>query len=48
MWRAMPLVDPKVNPILDTQTYEVEFEDESMSTYSVNVIAESMHDQCDD
>ena len=27
------------NPILDTQTYEVEFEDGSMSTYYANVIA---------
>ena len=26
------------NPILDTRTYEVEFEDGSMSTYSENVI----------
>ena len=35
------------NPILDTQAYEVEFEDGSMSTYSENVIAESMYAQCD-
>ena len=27
------------NPILDTHTYEVEFEYGSMSTYSANVIA---------
>ena len=27
------------NPILDHRTYEVEFEDESMSTYSTNMIA---------
>ena len=48
MWRAILLVEPKGNPILDTRTYEVEFEDESMSTYSVNIIAESMYDQCDE
>ena len=36
------------NPIIDTRTYEVEFKDGSMSTYSANVIAESMYAQCDD
>ena len=36
------------NPILDTRAYEVEFEDGSMSTYSANVIAESMYAQCDE
>ena len=36
------------NPILDTRTYEVEFKDGSMSTYSTNVIAESMYAQCDE
>ena len=34
------------NPILDTQTYQIEFKDGSMSTYSANVITESMYDQC--
>ena len=38
----------KSNPILDTQTYEVEFKDGSMSTYYANVIAESMYAQCDE
>ena len=28
-----------INPILDIQVYEVEFEDESMITYSENFIA---------
>ena len=28
-----------INPILDTRTYEVEFEDGSMSTQSENVIS---------
>ena len=36
------------NPIIDTRTYEVEFKDGSMSTYSSNVISESMYDQCDE
>ena len=36
------------NPIIDTRTYEVEFKDGSMSTYSENVIAESMYAQCDE
>ena len=36
------------NPIIDTKTYEVEFEDGSMSTYSEDVIAESMYAQCDE
>ena len=36
------------NTILDTQTYEVEFKDGSMSTSSANVIAESMYAQGDD
>ena len=35
------------NPILDTQTYEVEFEGGSMSTYYENVIAESMYAKYD-
>ena len=34
------------NTIIDTQTYEAEFEDGGMSTYYANVISESMHDQC--
>ena len=36
------------NPIMDTWTYEVEFEYGSMSTYSENVISESMYAQCDE
>ena len=36
------------NTILDTQIYEVEFKDGSMSTSSANVIAESMYAQGDD
>ena len=36
------------NPILDTRTYEVEFEDGIMSTYSANVIAEIVYAQFDD
>ena len=36
------------NPSLNTRTYEVEFQDRSMSTYSANVIAESMYAQCDE
>ena len=35
------------NPILDTQSHEVEFEDGSMITYSENVIAEIMYAQFD-
>ena len=36
------------NPILDNRTYEMEFKDGIMSTYSENVIAESMYAQCDE
>ena len=36
------------NPILDTRTYEVEFEDGIMSTYSSNIIAESIYAHCDE
>ena len=36
------------NPILDTLTYEVEFEDGSMSYYSSNVIVERMYFKCDE
>ena len=36
------------NPILDTQTYKVEFEYGSMRTYSANVTEESMYAQCDE
>ncbi len=35
------------NPILDTRQYEVEFPDGDIASYSANVIAESMHAQCD-
>ena len=37
-----------INTIIDTGTYEVKFEDGSMSTYSANVIVESIYAQCDD
>ena len=36
------------NPILDNRTYEVEFEDGSMSNYSANVITEIVYAQCDE
>ena len=36
------------NPILDTQTYELEFKDGIMSTYSANVISENMYTCCDE
>ena len=36
------------NPILDTRTYEVEFEDGSMITYSAKVIAENIYSKCDE
>ena len=36
------------NPIVDTRTYEVKFEDGNTSNYSANVIAESMYAQCDE
>ena len=36
------------NTILDTQTYEVKFEDGSMSIYSEIFIAEIMYAQCDE
>ena len=41
------IVRSNSNPILDTQSHEVEFEDWIMITYSENVIAESMYAQCD-
>ena len=37
-----------MNPILYTRTYEVGLKDRSMSTYSANVIAESMYSHCDE
>ena len=42
------IVRVNCNPIIDTRTYEVEFEDGIMSTYSANVIAEIMYYQCDE
>ena len=36
-----------INPILDTQTYEVEFPDGRTAEFSANVIAEHMFTQCD-
>ena len=35
------------NPILDTRSYEVQFEDGDVSTYQANMIAEHMYSQCD-
>ena len=35
------------NPILDTRTYEVEFPDGELKTYSANVITENMISMCD-
>jgi len=35
------------NPILDTRSYVVEFPDGQEAEYSANVIAKSMHSQCD-
>jgi hypothetical protein len=34
------------HPILDTQTYEVEFPNGQVAKYSANVIAENMYTQC--
>ena len=36
------------NPILDTRSYEVQFQYGSMSTYFSNFIAESMYSKCDE
>ena len=36
------------NPILDTQTYGVEFKGGSMSNYSENFIAEMIYSKCDE
>ena len=35
------------NPILDTRMYQVEFAGGEVTELTVNVIAESMHAQCD-
>jgi hypothetical protein len=35
------------NPIRDTRTYEVEFDDGELVAYSANLIAENMYAQCD-
>jgi hypothetical protein len=35
------------NPILDTRTYEVMFQDGMSAEYSANIIAENMFAQCD-
>ena len=35
------------NPILDTRTYQVEFQDGQVAEYTANVIAENMYTQCD-
>ena len=37
-----------INPIIDTKTYEVVFENGSMSTYSVNDTEKIMYPQCDE
>ena len=36
-----------INPILDTRTYEVEFLDGTVGTYSANLIADNMISMCD-
>ena len=35
------------NPILDTRTYEVEFQDGGISEITANLIAENLHTKCD-
>jgi hypothetical protein len=35
------------NPIHDTQTYKVEFDDEELALFSANLTAEHMCQQCD-
>ena len=35
------------DPILDTCTYNVEFEDGDVTEFTANVIAENMYSQCD-
>jgi hypothetical protein len=35
------------NPILDTRTYQVEFDDGELALFSANLIAEHMYQQCD-
>ena len=35
------------NPILDTRTYDVEFEDGDVTEFTANIIAENMYAQCD-
>ena len=43
-----PIGRANANPILDTRSYEVEFEDGDVSELTANTIAESMYAMCDE
>ena len=43
-----PIGKANKNPILDTRSYEVQFEDGEVSTYQANMIAEHMSSRCDE
>ena len=43
-----PIGKANRNPILDTRSYEIQFEDGEVSTYQANMIAEHMSSRCDD
>lgn len=43
-----PIGKAHKNPILDTRSYEIQFEDGEVSTYQSNMIAERMSSRCDE
>ncbi len=45
---GMPVAKAINNPVLDTRTYEVEYEDGTMSILSANIMAESILSEVDD
>ena len=46
--KGRPIGTYNANPLLDTQVYEVEFPDGLIQQYSANLIAESVHMECDE
>ena len=43
-----PIGEEIINPILNTRMYELEFPDERVDEYLVNIIIENLIDQVDD
>ncbi len=46
-WDGNPVGHANDNPILDTRSYVVDFDDGNQTELTANMVAESLHSQCD-